>query len=64
VYAEPDLSSDQRVGDESVEYTVFFDTQEGEKAYNPGSLNEFGQYLIGSTWSLRLNALGGVVSVE
>jgi hypothetical protein len=47
-----------------VEYTVFFDTQEGEKTYNPGSLSEFEKYLIGSTWSLRLNALGGVVSVE
>lgn len=64
VYAQPDYSSDQRLGDESVDYTVFFDTQDGEKTYNPGSLNEFEQYLIGSTWTLKLNALGGVVSVE
>lgn len=64
VYAQPDISGDQRLGDESVEYTVFFDTQEGEKAYNPESLSEFEQYLIGSTWTLKLNALGGVVDVE
>jgi len=64
VYAQPDISGDQRLGEESVEYTVFFDTQEGEKAYNPSSLSEFERYLIGSTWTLELNALGGVVSVE
>jgi len=64
VYAQPDYSSDQRLGDGSVEYTVFFDTEDGEKAYNPGSLSEFEQYLIGSTWTLKLNPLGGVIDVE
>ena len=64
VYAQPDFSSDQRLGNETVEYTVFFDTEKGEKTYNPGNLSEFEQYLIGSTWTLKLNALGGVVDVE
>jgi hypothetical protein len=64
VYAQPDMSGDQRLGEESVEYTVFFDTEEGEKTYHPGGLDEFERYLIGSTWTLELNALGGIVGVE
>jgi len=64
VYTQPNLSNEQRLGDESVNYTVYFDTQKGEKTYNPGSLSEFEKYLIGSIWTLKLNALGGVVDVE
>ena len=64
VYAQPNFSSDQRLGDESAEYTVYFDTDGGELTYNPGNLNEFEQYRIGSTWILKLNAVGGVVGVE
>jgi hypothetical protein len=64
VYAQPNFSSDQRLGNESVDYTVYFDTEKGEKTYNPGSLSEFENFLIGSEWTLKLNALGGVVNVE
>jgi ribosomal protein L40E len=64
VYADPNISAGQRLGSQSEELTVFFDTQKGEIEYSPGSITEFQQYEIGSTWTLRLNALGGVVSVE
>jgi len=64
IYAQPNFSSDQRLGNESVDYTVYFDTEKGEKIYNPGSLSEFENFLIGSEWTLKLNALGGVVGVE
>lgn len=63
-YEQPDLSSEQRLGDESAEYTVFFDTEEGEKSYNAGNVSEFQQFQPGTTWTLKLNALGGVVSIE
>lgn len=63
-YAQPNFSSDQRLGDGSADYTVYFDTENGVMTYNPGSLSEFEQYRIGSTWTLKLNAVGGVVGVE
>ena len=64
VYEQPNISSDQRLGDESADYTVYFDTEKGEKTYDPGDASEFQQFQIGSVWMLKLNALGGVVSVE
>lgn len=63
VYAQPNFSSDQRLGEQTIEYTVYFDTEKGEKIYHPDSLEEFENYLIGTTWTIELNALGGVVSV-
>jgi ribosomal protein L40E len=64
VYSQPSVSSGQRLGNESVDYTVYFDTSKGQKTYSPGSLDDFQQYQIGSTWTLKMNALGGVVSVS
>ena len=64
VYEQPSLTSDQRLGNESIDMTVFFDTEEGQKSYTPENVSEFQQFQLGSTWSLKLNALGGVVGVE
>jgi len=64
VYEQPSLTSDQRLGNESLDMTVFFDTEEGQKSYTPENVSEFQQFQLGSTWSLKLNALGGVVGVE
>ena len=64
VYSQPSIAtSDQRLGAESVDYTVTFETQKGQKTYSPRNLNDFQQFTVGSTWTLKLNALGGVVSV-
>lgn len=63
-YERPNLSNDQRLGNESADYTVYFDTEKGEIPYNPGDLGEFQQFRPGSTWTLKLNAVGGVLSVE
>ncbi len=63
-YEQPNISNDQRLGDQSADYTVYFDTEKGEKTYDPGNGSEFQQFQVGSTWTLKLNALGGVVSVE
>lgn len=64
VYASPNISSDQRLGDKTDEFTVTFSTDDGPETYSPGSLSEFQQFTIGSTWTLKMNALGGVVGVE
>jgi ribosomal protein L40E len=63
-YEQPNISNDQRLGDQSADYTVYFDTEKGEKTYDPGNASEFQRFQVGSTWTLKLNALGGVVSVE
>jgi ribosomal protein L40E len=63
-YEQVNVSSDQRLGEGSANYTVYFDTEKGNIDYSPGSLDEFQQFQPGSTWTLKLNAMGGVVSVE
>jgi hypothetical protein len=65
VYDTPNISSSQRLGDESEELTVIFSTADGEqKNYSPDSISEFQQFSPGSTWTLRMNTLGGIVGVE
>ena len=64
IYDNPNLSNDQRIGDETEDFTVTFSTDNGTETYSPGSVSEFQQYTIGSTWTLKLNALGSVVSVK
>jgi ribosomal protein L40E len=64
VYESPNITSDQRVGNASEKLTVYFNTPDGQETYSPGSVNEFQQFQIGSTWTIKLNAVGGVVSVE
>lgn len=64
VYENPNLTSDQRTGSPAETLTVIFSTPNGQETYSPGSVNEFQQFQIGSTWTLKMNAMGGVVSVE
>lgn len=64
IYDDPSLASGQRIGDESEKLTVTFSTEDGDKVYNPGSVTEFQQFDIGSTWTLKMNLVGGVVGVE
>lgn len=64
IYESPNYSSDQRLGDQSEELTVTFSTEKGEKTYSPGTISEFQQFDIGSKWTMKLNAFGGVVSVQ
>lgn len=63
VYASPNVSVNQRVGSQSQDLTVYFDTSKGQKTYSPYTVTEFEQFQIDSTWTLKLNSLGGVVSV-
>ena len=64
IYESPNISSDQRLGNQSEELTVTFSTPDGEMNYSPGSITEFQQFEIGSTWTLKINTFGSIMSVE
>lgn len=64
MYDDPSLTSGQRLGDESEKLTVTFSTEDGDKFYNPGSVSEFQQFDLGTTWTLKMNLVGGIVGVE
>ncbi|MFT3894968.1 MAG: zinc ribbon domain-containing protein [Anaerolineales bacterium] len=64
IYESPNYSSNQRLGDKTEELSVTFSTSKGDKNYSPSSITEFQQFDIGSKWTLKLNAFGGVVSVQ
>ena len=65
VYEKPSLaSSKQRTGSPTETLTVTFSIPSGQKTYSPGSVSKFQQFQVGSTWTLKMNALGGVMSVE
>jgi ribosomal protein L40E len=64
VYESPNVSSNQRIGSQSETLTVTFSTDSGQETYEPGSVTDFQQFEIGSIWKLKMNALGGVLSVE
>ena len=65
IYEDPSIASGQRLGQESEELTVTFATADGgQETYSPDSVSEFQQFTVGSTWTLKMNALGSVVGVE
>jgi ribosomal protein L40E len=65
IYEDPSVSSGQRLGQESEDLTVTFSTENGEqKTYSPGTVSEFQRFAVGSTWTLKMNALGSIVGVE
>jgi len=65
IYEDPSIASGQRLGQESEDLTVTFSTADGEQeTYSPDNVSEFQQFAVGSTWTLKMNALGSVVGVE
>jgi hypothetical protein len=64
VYEDPNLASGQRLGTATETLTVIFSTPDGQKNYSTDSVSEFQQFGIGSEWNLKMNAMGGVMSVE
>lgn len=64
VYENPGIASDQQLGSSSETLTVYFSTSNGREAYSPNSVSEFQQFQIGSVWTLKLNVVGGILSVE
>ncbi|CAG0992443.1 hypothetical protein ANAEL_02377 [Anaerolineales bacterium] len=64
VYENPSITSDQRIEESNNALSVTFSTSDGLKEYTPDSVSEFQQYEIGSVWTLKMNAAGGILSVE
>jgi len=64
IYDDPNLASDQRIGDKTEELTVTFSTADGEETYSPSTVYEFQQFDLGTTWTLKMNLVGGIVGVE
>lgn len=64
VYESPNVSSGQRLGEESEKLIVTFSTDKGEKTYSPSSVSEYQQFTVGSTWNLKMNTVGKILSVE
>ena len=58
------LSSSQRAGDSSAEYTILFNTDQGVLEYHTGDLSLYQQAQIGSRWSLEINSSGAIVSAQ
>jgi membrane protease subunit (stomatin/prohibitin family) len=64
VYPSPDLSSGQRLGSASEDLIVYFDTENGPKTYSPDSVSEFQQFAVGTVWTMKLNGVGAILSVD
>lgn len=64
IYAQPDLSSNQRLGEPTVSYVVIFQTDQGEYQYRVNNLEEFQQFQPDSRWILTLNGFNQIVGLE
>lgn len=64
VFAQPQLASNQRLGEESISYRVVFQTDQGPYEYPVASLEEFQQFQLGSRWVLTLNGFNQIVGLE
>jgi ribosomal protein L40E len=64
IYAQPQLASNQRLGEQTVSYVVIFQTDQGEYRYTASSLEEFQRYRPDSQWVLTLNGFNQIVGLE
>lgn len=64
VWPNPSLTTSQREGARSETYTVVFTGDGKTLTYNPADAREFGTYAPGSRWTLVVNGLGAIVSLE
>jgi hypothetical protein len=63
-FAQPSLAAGQRIGDQHEDYSVVCNTEDGQKTYSPSDFSEFSRFQIGTSWTLSLNAVGGVLDVK
>lgn len=61
---EPALLENTRLGERSESYTCFFDVDGERYSYETSLEREYQLCSIGSTWTLTVNALGAVTSIE
>jgi len=58
------LGVDQRQGEETESYTVYFETSDGDYTYSISDYDDFQDFKVGTEWELEVNTFGGVVSVS
>ena len=63
-WPQPALSGDERLGEESEEYTCVFEADGKTYRYETDSSSEFQSCEIGATFTLDINTIGGVVSIQ
>ncbi|NIM93380.1 MAG: hypothetical protein GTO18_06680 [Anaerolineales bacterium] len=63
-WPEFELIEDQREGEREAEYKVIFVSDGDDYVYTTTDFDEFRRYEPGSVWTIEVNTLGGVVSVE
>ena len=60
----PQLSAEQRMGTQAEMYEIVFDADGASYTYKTRDPAEFGQFQLGSRWTLKVNQLNEVVGVE
>ncbi|MEN8172202.1 MAG: zinc ribbon domain-containing protein [Chloroflexota bacterium] len=63
-WPDPTLNEDQRLGEGSENFSIFFDTNQGDYSYDIDDYDKFQQFQLGSSWQLNINSFGSVLSVE
>jgi ribosomal protein L40E len=63
-WPDPELTTEQRLGQQTEQYLIYFDTHQGAYTYSTADYDYFQQFEIGSQWNLEVNAIGGVQSVS
>ena len=61
---QPSLLEGQRLGDQQLEFSIVFETDQGDYTYNTSDINVFRQFSMGSEWLLNINAFDQIVSIE
>jgi hypothetical protein len=63
-WPEPSLGADQRLGESTESYKVYFVSDGETYIFNVDTFEDWQEYEIGSQWTLEVNTIGGVISVE
>jgi ribosomal protein L40E len=63
-WPEPQLKSNQRLGDREENYIITFKTDKGVYQYQTNDANLFSQCRPGSKWVLEINKLNSIVSIK
>jgi ribosomal protein L40E len=64
IFPQPQLASNQQLGEETASYLVVFQTDQGQYEYPVSDLEEFRQFQPGSRWTLTLNGFNQIVGLE
>lgn len=65
IWPEPNISTNQRIGEVWEEtYTIIFDSGGEKYVYTTNELSLFQEAQVGSEWTLNINTFGNLVSIE